>query len=125
MGRKRDEKGRFIKGNDEGQKFQAGGKQSEIARQGGIACQESKRAAKTRGEALRRIMDEPASAGSDKTRRWAITEKAIHNLFNNPTMKDLKIAAELMGELEQNINLTHKVSEKPVINIIPRKSEQQ
>lgn len=124
MGRKRDEKGRFIKGNDEGKKI-SGGNAAEMGKKGGIASGESKRAAKTLGEALRRIMDEPAAAGSDKTRRWAITEKAIHNLFNNPTMKDLKIAAELMGELEQNINLTHKVSEKPVINIIPRKSEQQ
>jgi hypothetical protein len=38
-------------------------------------------------------------------------------------MKDLKIAAELMGELEQNINLNHNMAEKPVINIVPRKSD--
>lgn len=121
MARQRDSQGRFVKGNDEGQKFKAGGKQAEIARQGGIASGEAKRAAKTLGEALRRIMDEPAAAGSDRTRREVISEKAIHALFSHPTMKDLKIAAELMGELEQNINLNHKVSEKPVINIIPRK----
>ena len=123
MGRERDDRGRFVKGNKEGCKFEAGGKQAEVARQGGIASGESKRAAKTLGEALRRIMDEPASAGSDKTRRWAISEKAIANLYNNPTMKDMKIAGAQMGELEQNINLNHNLVEKPVINIIPRKQQ--
>ena len=121
MARQRDSQGRFIKGNDEGHRFQSNGEAAEQGRKGGIASGEAKRAAKTLGEALRRIMDEPAAAGSERTRREVISEKAIHALFNHPTMKDLKIAAELMGELEQNINLTHKVSEKPVINIIPRK----
>ena len=122
MARQRDSQGRFIKGNDEGHRFQSNGEAAEQGRKGGIASGEAKRAAKTLGEALRRIMDEPAAAGSDRTRREVISEKAIHTLFNHPTMKDLKIAAELMGELEQNINLTHRVSEKPAINIIPRKS---
>ena len=125
MARQRDSQGRFIKGNDEGHRFQSNGEAAEQGRKGGIASGEAKRAAKTLGEALRRIMDEPAAAGSERTRREVISEKAIHALFNHPTMKDLKIAAELMGELEQNINLTHKVSEKPVINIIPRKGAEQ
>lgn len=122
MARQRDSQGRFVKGNDEGHRFQSNGEAAEQGRKGGIASGEARRAAKTLGEALRRIMDEPAAAGSDRTRREVISEKALHNLYNNPTMKDLKIAAELMGELEQNINLTHRVTEKPAINIIPRKS---
>lgn len=123
MEKQRDNKGRFVKGNTKGHRFKSDEETSEYGRMGGMASGVSKRNAKTFAEALRRVLDEPASAGSDKTRREVVSEKAIVNLFNNPTMKDLKIAAELMGELEQNINLNHNMAEKPVINIVPRKSD--
>jgi hypothetical protein len=119
--RKRDDKGRFIKGNKEGQKFHSGGNAAEAGRRGGIASGETKRYAKTFGEALRKILDEPATAGGEKSRREVICEKLIYNLYNNPTIKDMKIAAELMGELEQNINVNHTTDDKPVINIISRR----
>ena len=121
MSRQRDSKGRFTKGNTEGQKINSG-KAAEMGRKGGVASGESRRYAKTFAEALRRIMDEPASAASDIPRREIISMKVVENLYKNPTIKDLKIAAELMGELEQSINLNHNISEKPVINIVSKRS---
>ena len=60
MGRERDEKGRFVKGNTEG----FGGnteKARECGRKGGVASGESKREHKTIAQVLRKVLDEPMS----------------------------------------------------------------
>lgn len=76
----------------------------EITRKGGIASGESRRRRKTIAAALRKVLDEPVG-NSDTTRLDAITQKALQNLYNEPTMKGLKILAEILGELDVNLNL--------------------
>lgn len=75
-----------------------------IGRLGGLASGESRRRKKTIAEALRKVLDEPVGNGGT-TRLDAITQKALQNLYNEPTMKGLKILAEILGELDVNLNL--------------------
>lgn len=77
----------------------------EIARMGGVASGESRRRRKSLREALELVLDEPVSPGSEKTRLDAIVVRALKKLYDNPTMKDVKILAEVLGELK--ISLEH------------------
>ena len=113
MSRVRDSKGRFVKGNDEGQKFQAGGQQSEIARQGGHAVQEEKKRKKLLREVLREELDKEITKGSGVTRQEAIVAAVVKNLYDKPNAKGLKILTEILGEMEVNVNLTQ--AQKPII----------
>ena len=122
MSRVRDSKGRFVKGNDEGQKFQAGGKQSEIARQGGHAVQEEKKRKKLLREVLREELDKETAKGSGLTKQEAIVAAVVKNLYDKPNAKGLKILTEILGEMEINVNLTQ--SEKPKIVFEDTEDEQ-
>ena len=122
MARVRDSKGRFVKGNDEGQKFQAGGKQSEIARQGGHAVQEEKKRKKLLREVLREELDKETAKGSGLTKQEAIVAAVVKNLYDKPNAKGLKILTEILGEMEINVNLTQ--SEKPKIVFEDTEDEQ-
>ena len=113
MSRVRDSKGRFVKGNDEGQKFQAGGQQSEIARQGGYAVQEEKKRKKLLREVLREELDKETKKGSGLTKQEAIVAAVVKNLYDKPNAKGLKILTEILGEMEVNVNLTQ--AQKPII----------
>ena len=113
MSRVRDSKGRFVKGNDEGQKFQAGGQQSEIARQGGHAVQEEKKRKKLLREVLREELDKETAKGSGLTKQEAIVAAVVKNTFEHPSAKDLKRIVEILGEMEINVNV--RESEKPKI----------
>lgn len=112
-GRKRDAKGRFVKGNTEGKKFQAGGQQSEIARQGGHAVQEEKKRRKLLRETLMEELSKETAKGSGVTKQEAIVAAVVKNLYDKPNAKGLKIITEILGEMEINVNLTQ--SEKPKI----------
>lgn len=112
-GRKRDSKGRFVKGNTEGKKFQAGGQQSEIARQGGHAVQEEKKRRKLLRETLMEELSKETAKGSGVTKQEAIVAAVVKNLYDKPNAKGLKIITEILGEMEINVNLTQ--SEKPKI----------
>ena len=113
MSRVRDSKGRFVKGNDEGQKFQAGGQQSEIARQGGHAVQEEKKRKKLLREVLREELDKETTKGSGVTKMEAVVAAVVQGLYQKPNAKGLKIMTEILGEMEVNVNLTQ--AQKPII----------
>ena len=76
----------------------------EIARAGGIASGKARRERKTIADALRKLLDEPGKAGGTSTRLEGIVAQAIQKLYRNPTMKDLKTLAEILGELKVNID---------------------
>lgn len=113
-GGKRDSKGRFVKGNTEGKKFEAGGKQSEVAREGGIASGESKRRMKLLKEELREILNEETTKGSGMTKQHAVIQNVLKNTLSKGKAKDLKILCEVLGELEINVNL-NQTDNKPKI----------
>ena len=112
-GRKRDAKGRFVKGNTEGRKFETGGKQSEVAREGGLASGESKHRRKLLRETLMEELSKETAKGSGVTKQEAIVAAVVKNVFDKPSAKALKIMTEILGEMEINVNLTQ--SEKPKI----------
>lgn len=111
--RQRNEKGQFVKGNDEGQKFVAGGQQSEIARQGGHAVQEEKKRKKLLREVLREELDKETAKGSGLTKQEAIVAAVVKNLYDKPNAKGLKILTEILGEMEVNVNV--RESQRPII----------
>lgn len=118
-GRKRDSKGRFIKGNTEGIPFPKGDAQRELARQGGLASGEAKKEKRLLKEVLRDILLEKVDMTDATGQRVSMTKQEIivQNVLNRMqkkgTPKDLKIIAEILGEMEINVNLTQ--SEKPRI----------
>jgi len=72
---------------------------------GGVASGVAKRERKTIAEVLRRVLDEPAAAGSDRTRLDAVVEKTVKGLYDNPNANQLKTIAELLGELEHKVKV--------------------
>ena len=122
MTRVRDNKGRFVKGNDEGQKFTAGGTQSEIAKQGAIASNEVQKRKKLLREVLREELDKETAKGSGITKMEAVVAAVVKNQFDKPSAKGLKILTEILGEMEINVNLTQ--SEKPKIVFEDTEDEQ-
>ena len=77
----------------------------EVARRGGVASGESRRRRKSVKEALEAMLEEPAAAGSQMSRLDAIVVRTLKRMYDNPTMRELKILAEVLGELK--INLEH------------------
>lgn len=94
----------------------------ELARKAGKASGRARRERKTVAEALRKVLDEPLAKGSRQTRLDGICIKAIKELYDNPSVKKLKILAEILGEFTQNIDakglsLTINTSEEGKKNI--------
>lgn len=112
-GRQRDSKGRFVKGNTEGRKFETGGKQAEVAREGGLASGESKHRRKLLRETLMEELSKETAKGSGVTKQEAIVAAVVKNVFDKPSAKALKIMTEILGEMEINVNV--RESEKPKI----------
>ena len=113
MSRVRDSKGRFVKGNDEGNRFVANGTQTEISRKGAIASNEVQKRKKLLREVLREELDKETTKGSGVTKMEAVVAAVVQGLYQKPNAKGLKIMTEILGEMEVNVNLTQ--SEKPVI----------
>ena len=113
--RKRNAKGQFVKGNQEGHHFPKGEAQRETARMGGIARQAQAKRNKLLKEVLMEQLGQEVitKSGEKITRREAIVAATLKNLYDKPSAKGLKIIAEICGEMEINVNLTQ--SEKPVI----------
>ena len=109
----RNAKGQFVKDNSEGNRFPKGDAQRETARLGGIASGESKRRAKLLKEELRDILQEETTKGSGVTKQQAVIQNVLKNTLSKGKALDLKILAEILGEMEINVNLTQ--SEKPRI----------
>ena len=111
--RKRNEKGQFVKGNKEGHHFPKGDAQRETARMGGIARQAQAKRDKMLKEELRAILNEETTAGSGVTKMQAVIQNVLKNTLSKGRALDLKILAEILGEMEINVNLNQ--AEKPII----------
>ena len=79
--------------------------QTAIWRRGGLASAAAKKEHKRIAAALREVLDEPVAQGSDITRLEAIALKAIKRLYDKPTINDVKVLADILGESVQNLNL--------------------
>lgn len=97
----RDEKGRFVKGNKVGIS-------TDVARERQLASAQSRaenrRKRKSLAEVLRAELDTPAGE-SGMTKQEAIVAKIIKGMYDRPSAKDLKIIAEVLGEIETNVKL--------------------
>lgn len=118
MGRKRDSKGRFIKGNEIGRenlKPFTREQASDMGKKGAVKSAETKRRNKLLKEVLMEQLDQemPTKEGGKVTRREMIVMATLKNLYDKPSAKGLKIIAEILGEMEINVNLNQ--AEKPVI----------
>jgi hypothetical protein len=122
MNRQRDNKGRFVKGNDEGNRFTSNGTASENGRKGAIASNEVQKRKKLLREVLREELDKETAKGSGITKMEAVVAAVVKNQFDKPSAKGLKILTEILGEMEINVNLTQ--SEKPKIVFEDTEDEQ-
>lgn len=114
MSRKRDSKGRFIKGNEIGRenlKPFTREQAAEMGRKGAAKANETKRRNKMLKEVLLEQLDQEMASGL--TRREALVAATLKNLYDKPSAKGLKIIAEILGEMEINVNLNQ--AEKPII----------
>lgn len=111
--RQRDEKGRFVKGLTIGNRFTAGEDAKENGRKGGLTAGKNSERRRLLKEELRDILDEETTKGSGITKMQAVIQNVLKNTLSKGTVKDLKTIAEVLGEMEINVNLTQ--SEKPRI----------
>lgn len=75
-----------------------------IASRGGKASGKRRREKRTIAQALRAILDQPSAKGSKDTRLDSIVASVVNKLYKSPDIKDLKILAEILGELKQTIS---------------------
>ena len=111
--RQRDEKGRFVKGLTIGNRFAAGEDAKENGRKGGLTFARNNERRRLLKEELRDILDEETTKGSGITKMQAVIQNVLKNTLSKGTVKDLKIIAEVLGEMEINVNLNQ--TEKPRI----------
>lgn len=110
---KRDEKGRFVKGNNEGRRFPKGEAQKETARMGAYATNAVMREKKLLREELRAILNEETTKGSGVTKMQSLIQNVLKNTLSKGRALDLKHLTEILGEMEINVNLNQ--AEKPRI----------
>lgn len=79
--------------------------QRKIARKGGVASGKARRERKTIREMVRAVLDEQMP-GSDMTRGQAIVARTLKRAYDAGKITDLRVLAEIAGELEQNLNIT-------------------
>ena len=112
MGRKRDNKGRFVKGNEIGAENRKPFTK-ENASEMGQRSAEAKRRNKLLKEELRDILNEETTKGSGVTKMQSLIHNVLKNTLSKGKALDLKIIAEVLGEMEINVNVNQ--SEKPKI----------
>ena len=111
-GRKRDAKGRFVKGNTEGEPYRKP-ITKENASEYGKRSQEVQHRRKLLRETLMEELSKETAKGSGVTKQEAIVAAVVKNVFDKPSAKALKIMTEILGEMEINVNVNQ--SEKPKI----------
>lgn len=77
--------------------------QREIARAGGIASGKVRRYRATIASALRKVLDEREANG--RTRRENLASKCVTDLYGDVTPNDLRVLADVLGELKQNVSV--------------------
>ena len=75
----------------------------ELARKAGKASGRRRRERKTIADALRKVLDEPITKGSRQTRLDGISIKVVKKMFDDPDIRDMKILAEILGEIKQTL----------------------
>ena len=79
---------------------------AEMGRRGRLAQAERARARKTIAEALRKVLDEPASKEApDVSRLDAIVGSVVSDLYKHPNAQGLRIIADILGELEHKVKV--------------------
>lgn len=76
----------------------------EEASKGGIASGKARRERKTLADALRKVLEENAG-DSGLTRREAIAAKVLKRLYEEGDIRDVKVLAEILGEVKQTIDI--------------------
>ena len=101
---KRDQHGKFAKGQsgNPASMFAPGPGAAERGRSGGIKSGETRSYNKSIADALRAILAEKIDGDVDKLD--AITAKVVKKMFDNPDIRDLKVLAEILGELKQTFD---------------------
>ena len=112
MSRQRDDKGRFVKGNTEGEPYRKP-ITKENASEYGRRSQEVQHRRKLLRETLMEELSKETAKGSGVTKQEAIVAAVVKNLYDKPNAKGLKIMTEILGEMEINVNV--RESEKPKI----------
>ena len=64
-------------------------------------------------EELRAILNEETTAGSGVTKMQAVIQNVLKNTLSKGKALDLKILAEILGEMDINVNV--RESERPII----------
>lgn len=114
----RDEKGRFLKGNKEGHRFQSNGDAREAGSKGVAIREKNKKERQTLAEVLRQELQKKASSGSEMTKMEYLVAKALENHSKGTlTMKDLTYLQRLLGEDTLNIK-----TDGPQIVVVSEKS---
>ena len=75
----------------------------ELARKAGKASGRKRRERKTIADALRKVLDEPITKGSRQTRLDGISIKVVKKMFDDPDIRDMKVLAEILGEIKQTL----------------------
>lgn len=113
MSRQRDDKGRFVKGNTEGNRFHSGDGRLAERVKGNEHQKENQRRRKLLRETLIEELSKETAKGSGVTKQEAIVAAVVKNLYDKPNAKGLKIMTEILGEMEINVNV--RESERPTI----------
>ena len=119
--RQRDSKGRFVKGNTEGNRFKSNGTATENGRKGAIASNEVQRRKRLLREVLREELDKETAQGSGVTKMEAVVAAVVQNEYKKASAKGLKILTEILGEMEVNINV--RESHRPLIKFSKKSDE--
>lgn len=77
-------------------------KAREIGAKGGKASVRARRERKSIAEGLKALLNEK-TPDKKMTRQEAILARAIRRMFDNPDIRDIKVLAEILGEVKQTI----------------------
>ena len=106
MAKERDERGRWVKGvTPKG----AVPFNEVTAKEAGRRSQQVQREKKTIADALRVAMYEPDPDNPKQTRLDAITGGAISQMMKNKNIVEIRVLADVLGELEQKIDHTGSI----------------
>lgn len=75
-----------------------------IAAMGARACNAKKKERQAIADALRAVLDEPLNPDTGTTRLQGIAVKVIKKIFDDPDVRDVKVLAEILGELRQVVD---------------------
>ena len=93
----RDDKGRFVKGNTHGIT-------TEVARERQLKAAQARKDNRIVADALRRaLMGKDPQSGD--TMIVAIAKKTVEKMSGNGFVGDLRVAADILGELEQKVSV--------------------